>query len=161
MTNLDGAKLRRRLFLLHDEPSTCVTIAVIPHPVRTLQEFVVEFLGTAHARVGNHGLLILRPWVDVPRLEEGATVAHKWGRLAVGLGTGMPPEETRLLAICEPDDVGMGSQRLLVEDGGANVRLVVDEKVDRVIGQELVCEKQLEMLLAEGENLRKVLPRRC
>lgn len=137
--------------VLHEEPGAAlqITIAMVSYPIRTVREFVFEPFATARAGMNDRCLLVSGHWMDVPGLEEMTRGTHERRRLAVGLDGGMPPEETRPLTFCEPDDVGMGPQRLLVKDSRTNVRFVVDEKVDRVIGQELVGEKELQVLLAE------------
>ena len=148
--------------LFHDEPGTLVrVITAAMYPICTLEEFVLDCLLAALACVDDRFLLVFRLFVDIPGLEAVALVAHQWGSLAMGVGIKMPPEETSLLTILKPDDVGMRSQRRLLIDGRANMRLPMDEEVDRISSQETVGKEQLKVLLAERHDLRKVPPRRC
>lgn len=123
---------------MDNKPGTLIqlAIAVVPNPARIFREFVLKWFATALTYMDDWGRLIFPPFpfscgsfINFPGQEAVALVTHRWCRVAMGVGEGMPPEETSLLTLFEPEDICMYSQRLVVEDGLPDVLLSVDEKI--------------------------------
>lgn len=109
---------------------------MVSYPLRTIREGIAE--GDVAVFTGVHDLLAVVLYlaqfsffcVGVDPWHKALTALAYGGRsFAVRAEGGVRPKEARPLAGFEPNDVGVWSEALMLEDGRSNVCLVVDEEV--------------------------------